>query len=856
MNLHKTYDPSSYEKDIYLLWEKSGAFKPSIDKNKEPFSLVMPPPNANANLHMGSALTFGLEDVVVRYKRLRGYSTLFLPGADHAGFETWVVYEKKLAAEGKTRFDFTRDELYRQVWDFVQLNRSNIEEQLRKIGLSCDWDRSVYTLDNKVVMQANNLFKQMWEDKLIYRGERLVNYCTFHGTSFADIEVVYKKERGHLWYINYPLSDGSGHITVATTRPETMLGDTAVAVNPTDKRYTKYIGKSVILPLTKREIPILADDMVDVAYGTGAVKITPAHDQNDYEVAMRHNLPMISVISSDGIMTDDSPFAYRGLKVEEARKQIVNDLEEGGELVKEEAISHSVGHCYKCNTIIQPLLMEQWFVSMKPLAERAIKALENKEIQFYPASKRQQLITYLQGLRDWNISRQIAWGIPIPAFQSVDDPTEWRYDERTDQKTIELEGKTYRRDPDVFDTWFSSGQWPYVTLGYPDDPDFKEFYPLSLMETGGEILYPWVSRMIMLGLYVTGKIPFKEVYIHGYVLAEDGSKMSKSVGNTIDPMLALEEHGSDALRIGVIGGRAAGVNRGYDSRRVREGRNFCNKLWNIARFVEDSVGDNFEFNHNPKPITSADSWILTRVAEISQKVVNDMDNCRFSEALDRIYHLIWDDFADWYIEASKLSLNKDVLAKCLETILKLTHPFAPFVTETIWQTLKWEGDSLLINSAWPSEIKVNKVDSKEFDRVKDLVSEIRYLKGILNISQRLELNYSSSPFVKENHALIKALAKLTEVSEKKESRGLKLTSVSGDVWLQIGDKKPEELIEELRQTMLSEEASIDRLEDRLSNESYVTNAPKQLVDETKLQLKEAQDRLSRIEVQYKLFSKQ
>ena len=477
----------------------------------------------------------------------------------------------------------------------------------------------------------------MWDDKLIYRGERLVNFCTFHGTGFADIEVAYKNEKSFLWHLSYPLTDGSGEIVVATTRPETMLGDVAVAVHPKDSRYKQFLGKTVKLPLTNREIPIIADDMVDRKFGTGAVKITPAHDPNDYEVADRHDLPMITVIDFEGKLNHEVPEAYRNLAVAEARKLVVADLKKQGRLVKEEAYEHSVGHCYKCGTVIQPLLREQWFIDIKPLAKPAIKALQAKKITFYPDSKRRQLIKYYEGLKDWNISRQIAWGIPIPAFQSLENPEEWIYDERVDQEEISVKGKTYRRDPDVFDTWFSSSSWPYATLDFPNGTDFNEFYPLSLMETGADILYPWVSRMIMFGLYMTDQVPFKEVYLHGLIQDEHGAKMSKSKGNVINPMDKVDIFGSDAFRMGIIADESPANNRPYDESKLVGARNFCNKLWNIARFVEDKVGDDYK-RGKPEPVSAADYWIIGKLGKSISVISKHLDDYNFSEAYDNLYH--------------------------------------------------------------------------------------------------------------------------------------------------------------------------------------------------------------------------
>lgn len=838
MKLPKVYEPHKYESDIYALWEKSEAFKPVARGTKDTYSVVIPPPNANGNLHMGHAYTLGIEDIAIRYQRMLGKEVLFLPGADHAGFETQSVYEKQLEKTGKSRFDFKREELYSQIYDFVQKNRTDFEAQFRLTGASLDWSRFTFTLDKKIVQQAFKTFKQLWDDGLIYRGERLVNYCTHHGTGFADIEVAHKEVQGHIWYMNYPLTDGSGSITVATTRPETMLGDTAVSVHPEDERYRSYIGKTVKLPLTNREIPIIADDFVDKEFGTGAVKLTPAHDQNDFEAGERHDLPMISVIGHDGTITHHAPKAYQGLAVASARKAVVDDLEKLGLIEKVEKYTHSVGHCYKCDTVIEPLLTEQWFVDMEPLAKRAIEALENDEITFYPESKKRQLIEYLKGLKDWNISRQIAWGIPIPAFVNSSDSDDWIFDERVDQETISVNGKTYVRDPDVFDTWFSSGSWPYSTLGYPDSEDYKKFYPLSLMETGGEILYPWVSRMIMLGLYTTGKVPFEEVYIHGYVMAEDGSKMSKSVGNVVDPFPVIKEHGSDALRMGLIVGRAPAVNRGYDQRKVEDARNFCNKLWNIARYTEGKLGDNFTPNKHIQPKTLADHWMLYKLHSSISAVSDFLDSHRFSEAYEHLYHLVWDDFADWYIEATKTDLNPDVLAYCLETILKLVHPFAPFVTETIWQTLAWEDNSMLITSPWPKPTKAHTKQAEQFEEVKTLVSEIRYIKSALRIRADLNLYHADNKFLVEQGDLIQKLARLSGVRSVDDGHGLYLTETKHTCWLDIDQATAKRYSSELNDKLAEVEQSITALEQRLANKNYTQKAPKHLVAESKDQLEE------------------
>lgn len=846
MQLPKTYTPSDHEADVYKLWEESGAFAPKNRGGKDSYSIVLPPPNANGDLHVGHSLMFALQDAVIRYHRMKGDSTLWLPGADHAGFETQVVYEKKLAKEGKSRFDLSRDDLYSQIWDFVAQNRSNYEGQFRRLGASVDWAHYTYTLDEKIITQAYATFKKMWDEGLVYRGERLVNYCTQHRTGFADIEVAYEDAETPLYYMKY------GPFTLATTRPETKFGDTAVAVHPADERYQEYLGKVITVEGVNGpfEVQVIADDFVDPDFGTGVVKITPAHSFDDWEAARRHNLPSRRVIDHDGTMNELTG-PYRGMTIMEARTAVVAALKERGLLVKvDEHYKNRVGKCYKCGTVIEPMLMEQWFIDMKPLTKPAIEALEAKKITFYPDSKRTQLITYLEGLRDWNISRQIAWGIPIPAYQNVNDSDEWIYDD-TDlsQEILEKDGKTYHRDPDMFDTWFSSSSWPYATLGL-DTEDFKEFYPNALMETGGEILYPWVSRMIMLGLYTTGEIPFKDVYIHGYVLAEDGSKMSKSVGNVVDPMGIIDEYGSDALRMGLMSGRTPAVNRGFDTRKVEDARNFCNKLWNVARFITDKIGD--KAPTEPVAESLADGWILDRLNHAVTDVTTMLESYRFSEAHEAVYHLLWDDFADWYIEASKVHPNNALLAYGLETILKLTHPFAPFVTETIWQGLHWT-EGQLITSPWPAAPAAATEQAADFTKIQTLVTDIRNLSATAGLN-RPGLAFAPNELIKTNSELIQKLAKTGDVTEVEAGQGLALPSTDFTVWLQIDEATKQQVTEQLTNKKATEQGSIKQLEGRLSNKSYVDNAPEKLVNETRQQLEAAKQRLSTIEEQLRAFS--
>lgn len=852
MKLSKAYDPGKHEPQIYKLWEERSAFTPKNRGSNKTFSIVVPPPNANGNLHLGHGLTLSIEDIAVRYHRMKGEASLFLPGADHAGFETWVVYEKYLASQGKSRFDYTREELYSQIWDFVAQNRDNYLTQFRKLGASVDWDRYVYTLDKKIVTRAHKTFEQMLKEGLIYRAEKLVNFCTYHGTGFADIEVVYKEVEGKLYYLRYPLSEGRGELVVATTRPETMLGDTAVAVHPDDKRYAKYIGKTVRLPLTNRDIPIVADAMVDISFGTGAVKITPAHDQNDFEVAERHDLPKMTVVDFEGKMGHDVPSKYRGLTVEEARIKIVSDLKEQGVLLEERVHDHSVGHCYKCDTVIQPLLREQWFINVKPLTEPAISALKANKIAFQPESKKRQLITYLENLRDWNISRQIAWGIPIPAFQNINDPDDWIFDARVDQEEITIGKDTYRRDPDVFDTWFSSSSWPYATLDFPDGKDFADFYPLSLMETADDILYPWVSRMIMFGLYVTKEVPFERVYLHGLILDEHGKKMSKSKGNVIDPMTKIGQYGSDAFRMGILSGETAGGNRPYDETKVVGARNFANKLWNIARFIQEAhKGEPAVIE--PWPANPADNWVLTKLQQLTDSLGSDLDDNRFSEGYEKLYHFVWNDFADWYVEASKTSPNLSVLAYTLSVVLKLAHPFAPFVTEAIWQNLSWNNE-LLITSSWPTVPADDTKAAKQFEEIKLIVTEARQLIRAMKL-KKPTLTHQEVGFMDDNGALISRLAGLGDVEILEAGKeGLKLTQTKRNVWLSVDETVVRGYAKELQTQQITLKKQIKNLRERLGNRSYIRNAPEKVVQQTKDQLITAQSTFDQLAEEIARFS--
>lgn len=841
MQLAKQYIPNDYEPDIYVLWETSNSFAPTGEG--KPYSIVMPPPNANGNLHIGHALDMNLKDILIRYHRLKGDDAVFIPGADHAGFETWVVYEKELAKQGKSRFDFSREQLYSQVWNFVQEKRGNMELQLRALGTSASWKHLTFTLDDKVIQTVYDTFKQMWEDDLIYRGERIVNYCTVHQTSFADIEVEHKTEKGTLWKIAYPTLDKIGEIVVATTRPETMLGDVAVAVHPDDERYRKLIGTRILLPIIDREIPIIADEYVDMSYGTGAVKITPAHDPNDFEMAERHGLPVKSIISHDGRLINVPP-QFLGLDPQEARRRILAALEAMELRRGESDIEHAVGHCYKCGTVIEPMVKEQWFIKMQPLAKPAIEALEKGEITFHPASKRKELIAYLEQLKDWNISRQIPWGIPIPAFVNETDSNDWIFDTRVTEKRIVVNGTTYIREEDTFDTWFSSGQWPYIVTDYLNGGELAKYFPTSLMETGMDIMRAWVSRMIMLSLYRTGKLPFKDVYLHGMVNDEHNQKMSKSKGNVINPMELVSEFGSDATRMGIIAGRAPAQHQAFNRGAVIAARNFCNKLWNIARFVEAQIGDNHVIVPL-QPQTPADHWIIRQLNDAANNVAVRLEQYRFSEAAETVYHAIWDDVADWYIESSKTAINRPLLSWVLATSLRITHPFAPFVTETIWQTLNYT-DGILMRDSWPTPEQYDEIEAEQFERIKELVSEGRWVITELPGNKKYRLLYGNDSLVKENADTIKHLMRLASVEHTDQPRGLRLAAANREVWLDIDDETLYQHQTELEMRLAEARKRLEGLEARINNPSYAEKAPAHLVEETRQHITEQQALIKRL----------
>lgn len=861
MKFASSYEPGDFEADIYAAWETAGVFNPSTsilptDNNSDgvddrtsakTFSIVMPPPNANGNLHIGHGLTIALEDSLTRYYRLRDKSSWYIPGADHAGFETWVVYERFLEANGHTRFEFSREDLYAQVWDFVARQRGNMELQIRALGASCSWKDLTFTLDENVIDRVYTTFEKMWNDGLIYRGEKLVNFCPKHQTAFADIEVEHANKKGTLWDIAYEIVDSPENVpsfvTISTTRPETLFGDTAIAVNPEDERYKALIGKFVKLPLTDRTIPIIADEHADPAYGTGAVKITPAHDFDDFEVGERHQLPRIQVISEEGRMIN-VPDKYQNLTTTECRKQVLKDLNSLGVLKGEKKIEHAVAHCYKCGTIIEPMLKEQWFIDVEKLATTAISHLNNNEIKFHPANKQKILIDYLKNLKDWNISRQIPWGIAIPMFRKVDesatDEPDWIFDRRTHLQEIEVGGVKYVRDEDTFDTWFSSAHWPIVCTNWTPE-NINPYYPLSVMETGADILFAWVSRMIMMGVYVTGEVPFKEVYLHGLVLDAHGKKMSKSKGNVISPMELVAKYGSDAFRLGILRGRSAGMNQAFSENSVIAGRNLCNKLWNISRLVQNIVDTDGDVNGDYTTLNMGEDWICREINECLKQVEKDMRDYRFAEAVEVLHQTIWDKYADWFIESQKIFRNVPLLKKTLETILIGLHPFAPFVTEAIWQNLSWT-EGFIITEKWPTRLVYDPITAEQFETLRTIISEVRGTLQALpgtNNAKKYALLYGDDSLIEDNILLIQTLTRVPSVNSTNGApRGLRLALANHELYLDVPEKVVAAYRDALTEKILSVGRELDALNARMLNPNYVDKAPIHLVKETTDQIAE------------------
>ncbi len=739
--LPKVYDPSTVEKRIYDMWQTGGYFKGVIDPDKKPFSIVMPPPNVTGQLHMGHALDSTLQDILTRYKRMQGYAALWLPGTDHAGIATQIKVEQELREkEGLTRYDLGREKFLERVWDWKNKYGDRIVEQQKVLGASCDWDRSAFTMDETRAKSVRETFCELYEKGLIYKGNRIINWCPKCRTALSDAEVEYKDMPGSFWHIRYPIEDSDEEFIIATTRPETMLGDSGVAVHPDDERYKHLVGKNAILPLVGRKLPIVADDYVELGFGTGAVKMTPCHDPNDYEVGLRHDLEQILVINEDAKIINGGK--YNGMDRYEARKAIVADLEEQGYLVKVEPYNHNVGCCYRCGTVVEPLTSPQWFVKMKPLAEAAIDVVKDGRIKFVPERFTKTYMNWMENVHDWCISRQLWWGHRIPAWYCADCGKITVSREDT-HECAHCHSKNITQEEDVLDTWFSSALWPFSTMGWPDKtPELDYWYPTSVMVTGYDIIFFWVARMIFSGMEQMKQEPFKTVFIHGLVRDSQGRKMSKSLGNGIDPLEMAEKYGADALRFNLITGNSPGNDMRFYVEKCEAMRNFCNKIWNASRFVMMNL--TVEDNHLPETLETEDKWILSKLNQVTKEVCDNMDSFELGVAAGKIYDFIWDSYCDWYIELTKPRLNGDdakakenaqrVLLYVLTEILKLLHPFMPFITEEIWQALPHEGEALMIAEYPKYDEKLHfPVDEVNFEMVMDAIKAVRARRSEMNV---------------------------------------------------------------------------------------------------------------------------
>ncbi len=747
-----TYDPRSVEDKWYKYWEESGYFHAGVNTEQEPFCIVMPPPNVTGQLHMGHALDNTLQDILIRWKRMQGYNVLWVPGTDHAGIATQARVEEQLVKEGKSRHELGREEFLRRVWGWKEQFGSRITTQLRKLGSSCDWQRERFTMDEGCSEAVREVFVKLYERGLIYRGYYITNWCPKCHTTISDIEVEHQDRPGHLYHVKYPFKDGGGVVVIATTRPETILGDVAVAVHPGDERYIGAVGKKLILPLVGREIPVIADEYVDPSFGTGAVKITPAHDPNDFEVGLRHDLPQVIVINKEGRMSEEAGSRYRGLDRYECRKRIVRDLEAGGYLIKTEDHAHAVGHCYRCNTVIEPMLSRQWFVKMKPLAAPAVEAAREGRVRFIPERFTKVYLDWMENIRDWCISRQLWWGHRIPVWYCR-DCEEMIVSKEPVSRCNRCGGTACEQDPDVLDTWFSSALWPFSTLGWPRQTlDLAYYYPTSVMVTGRDIIFFWVARMIFSGLAFMNDVPFPDVFIHGLVMDALGRKMSKSLGNGVDPIDVIESHGADSLRFMLVTGNTPGNDLRFHFERLEGARNFANKLWNASRFALMNLED-FEPERRPEHYTLADRWILSRYRAMARDVTRFLEAYELGEAARVLYEFTWSEFCDWYIELAKPRLYgktsppdrataQHVLASVLKGTLELLHPFMPFITEEIWQHLPGRGVTIM-RATWPEpRQELEDIEAeREMEVLMDITRAIRHIRSEMNVppSRRAEV---------------------------------------------------------------------------------------------------------------------
>ncbi len=852
-NISKTYDPSEFEDRIYNNWVEKGYFHAEPDDSKEPFTIVIPPPNVTGQLHMGHALDETLQDILIRYKRMQGYNALWIPGTDHAGIATQIKVEAELREkEGLTRYDLGREKFLERVWDWKKMYGDRIINQLKKIGSSCDWDRERFTMDEGCSKAVREVFVNLYNKGLIYQGSRIINWCPHCITALSDAEVEHQEQAGHFWHIKYPIKDGSGYVIIATTRPETLLGDTAVAVNPEDERYKDIVGKTLILPLVGREIPVIADEYVDKEFGTGCVKITPAHDPNDFEVGKRHNLEQIKVMNDDATINHYGG-KYEGMDRYDARKAIVKDLEEQGLLVKVEDHSHNVGTCYRCGTTVEPIISKQWFVKMKPLAGPAIEAVKSGDTSFIPERFSKIYMNWMENVLDWCISRQLWWGHRIPAFY-CDECGETTVSKEDITVCPKCGGKVHQ-DEDVLDTWFSSALWPFSTLGWPDKTkELDYFYPTSVLVTGYDIIFFWVSRMVFSAMEHTGKAPFKHVFIHGLVRDSQGRKMSKSLGNGIDPLEIVDKYGADALRFTLATGNAPGNDMRFYIERVEASRNFANKIWNASRFTLM----NLDITENKLPDASElqleDKWILSRYNDTVKAVTENIDKFELGVALSNLYDFIWDTFCDWYIELVKPRLfDKEnatgktaqyVLTYVLSNTMKLLHPFMPFITEEIWQHLPHEGESIMI-SRYPEydENLSFKAEESAMELIMGAITAIRNRRAEMNVppskKAKTIIVTDKADVFEKGKIFFEKLASASEAVVQSDKSGIDANAVnvvvpSAEIFLpldELVDKEKE--LQRLQAEKKKLEGEIKRVEGKLNNRGFVSKAPQKVIDEEK-----------------------
>lgn len=846
--LPKVYDPGTVEKRIYEMWQSHGCFKGVIDPDKKPFSIVMPPPNVTGQLHMGHALDSTLQDILTRYKRMQGYAALWLPGTDHAGIATQIKVEEELRVkEGLTRYDLGREKFLDRVWEWKNKYGDRIVEQQKVLGASCDWDRSAFTMDETRAKSVRETFCELYEKGLIYKGSRIINWCPKCRTALSDAEVEYKDMPGSFWHIRYPIEDSDEEFIIATTRPETMLGDSGVAVHPDDERYKHLVGKNAILPLVGRKLPIVADEYVELGFGTGAVKMTPCHDPNDYEVGLRHNLEQILCIDEDAKIINGGK--YNGMDRYEARKAIVADLEEQGYLVKVEPYNHNVGCCYRCGTVVEPLTSPQWFVKMKPLAEAAIEIVKDGRIKFVPERFTKTYMNWMENVHDWCISRQLWWGHRIPAWY-CDDCGKITVS-RTDPCECEhCHSKNIHQEEDVLDTWFSSALWPFSTMGWPDKtPELDYWYPTSVMVTGYDIIFFWVARMIFSGMEQMKKEPFHTVFIHGLVRDSQGRKMSKSLGNGIDPLEMAEKYGADALRFNLITSNSPGNDMRFYVEKCEAMRNFCNKIWNASRFVMMNL--TVEDNHLPETLETEDKWILSKLNRVVKEVCDNMDSFELGVAAGKIYDFIWDDYCDWYIELTKPRLNGDneaakesaqrVLLYVLVEILKLLHPFMPFITEEIWQALPHEGDALMMQSYPEYSEKLNfPEDEANFGMVMDAIKAVRARRSEMNVppsrkSHLIIVTDKAKAFTDGEKFICKlAYASGVEVrAELPESTDGMVSVITDNARMFMPMAELVDLEKErarMEKELANAKKQLDGQNAKLANENFVSRAPEKVVN--------------------------